>query len=232
MAVPYRGKIYWVWGDTSQPRYPLGLFRTSGATSQLPGKGGLRAGVGVDLTYFVGADGFSRAMAPLPESPDGPVWIDGLLTVNDETGRERMLCTYSRIKPPFQRVERGLMAYNDKEDIFEKIMSVPLDAPLAPAGHPLRATSEGQDYFYFPNPYPASRVKADWKSLHDLSAYEGYTCLAQGTRYENGNTKLERDAGGRLVFQWKRDTPPLTLDQQKELIADGKMTRHRDDRRP
>src|SRR5688572_4456351 len=90
MAAVYGGTIRWFWGDTSQPRYPLGLFRTSGATSLLPGKGGLAPDVGVDLKYFVDKDGFSRAMAPLPESPQGAIWIDGLLTVNDESGRERM----------------------------------------------------------------------------------------------------------------------------------------------
>src|SRR5438105_3879297 len=34
MAIPYRGKIYWFWGDTNRPGYPLGNFGTSGATSE------------------------------------------------------------------------------------------------------------------------------------------------------------------------------------------------------
>jgi len=32
----YRGKIYWFWGDTNRPGYPLGNFHTPGATSLLP----------------------------------------------------------------------------------------------------------------------------------------------------------------------------------------------------
>src|SRR5262249_21972226 len=37
----YRGKVYWFWGDTNRPSYPLGNFDVPGAVSELPGKGGL-----------------------------------------------------------------------------------------------------------------------------------------------------------------------------------------------
>ena len=37
----FQGKIYWFWGDTNRPGYPLGNFHMPGATSELPGKGGL-----------------------------------------------------------------------------------------------------------------------------------------------------------------------------------------------
>ena len=30
-AVPYKGQIFWYWGDTARMSYPLGLFRTAGA---------------------------------------------------------------------------------------------------------------------------------------------------------------------------------------------------------
>ena len=51
-ATPYRGKIYWFWGDTVRTGAPHGHFRTAGATSELPGRGGLgapRSGSGPDL---------------------------------------------------------------------------------------------------------------------------------------------------------------------------------------
>ncbi len=40
----YRGKIYWFWGDTNRPGYPLGNFNVPGATSLLPSEGGLDPG--------------------------------------------------------------------------------------------------------------------------------------------------------------------------------------------
>jgi len=47
-AVVYRGKVHWLWGDTNRPGYPLGNFHMPGATSKLPGAGGLDPAVGVD----------------------------------------------------------------------------------------------------------------------------------------------------------------------------------------
>jgi len=63
----YQGKLFWMWGDTSRPGYPLGNFHTSGATSALPGKGGRDPARGVDLKYFVDDKGFAREMAPIRE---------------------------------------------------------------------------------------------------------------------------------------------------------------------
>ena len=67
IATPYRGKIYWFWGDTDRPSYPLGNFGASGATSELPDNGGLDPSVGVDLSYFVDKSGFSKPMCPQPK---------------------------------------------------------------------------------------------------------------------------------------------------------------------
>lgn len=73
LAIPYRGRIYWFWGDTSGTAQVN--FNVSGATSLAPGAGGLDPGRGVDLQYFVGPDGFSRPMLPLERR--GLVWLEG-----------------------------------------------------------------------------------------------------------------------------------------------------------
>src|SRR5262249_55523326 len=75
VQTPYHGKLHWFWGDPNRPGYPLGNFNVPGATSQLPGKGGLDPETGVDLTYFVDAKGFAKEMARMPGS--GPTWIFG-----------------------------------------------------------------------------------------------------------------------------------------------------------
>ncbi len=221
-AEVYRGQIHWFWGDTSRAAYPLGLFNTSGAVSDLPEKGGLKPGVGVNLKYFA-AKGFSRPMAPMAEK--GPVWIEGVVVLNDDAGKERMLCHFSRMKDLGTRLERGLMVYNDAKNIFEKSLPVPLDAVLAPTGHATRVKVEGQEYFYFSAPYPAVRVKADWKSVRDLGEYEAYTCLAQGTRYEKGDAKLDRADGDKLNWGWKKNTQPVQAGEIEELVSGGKMKR-------
>ena len=50
----YNGQIHWFWGDTLY-EVGFGNFRASGATSQLPGQGGLDPPVGVNLDYYVDA---------------------------------------------------------------------------------------------------------------------------------------------------------------------------------
>jgi hypothetical protein len=247
----YRGKIYWFWGDTNRESYPLGQFSTSGATSDLPGRngeGGLPPGKGVNLKYFVDTEGFSKKMAPLPEP--GPVWLDSLVVLKSGN-QERLYAHYSRMKSLGQRLEHGLMLFNDEKEIFEKVMAIPDDAMLYPNGHafisdgregwdpsaPLsRSTPTGeggaasatalfaepQAYIYFPFPFPMVRVKADEASFKNLSAYEAFTCLKPGSRYSK-SAEVHRDADGKAVWAWKPDTDHIDLQRQRELLAAGKL---------
>ena len=141
LAVPYRGRIYWFWGDTNRVRYPLGQFKTSGATSPLPAKGGLDPSVGVDLEYFVDKEGFSRPMCPI--AGPGVVWIDGVLTVRDASGRERLVCHYDRRKGLAESLEHGLALYNDQAEVFEKHVEFDLaERWRCPRGHPMPGQAE------------------------------------------------------------------------------------------
>jgi len=225
-VTPYRDRLYWFFGDTERPSYPLGQFATSGATSLPPGRGGLDPGQGVDLTYWVDASGFSRPMLPLP-GLGGPVWVGGLFTLTDGAGRERLLTHYVHLDGHGQVGEQGLAAFNDDKAVFEPLRTFPVDAPLYPDGHPFRATAGGQVYLYFQpktmEAMPLVRVRADMAHITDLRTYEGFTCLAPGSRFDGAATRLDRDANGRLIYAWKPDTPPLGNEQQQALIAAGKM---------
>jgi len=163
-VAPYRGKLCWFWGDTNRPKYPLGQFQTSGATSELPG---LDPGVGVDLTYFVDADGFSKRMVPLKEP--GMVWIDGLLTAPDESGRERLVAHYARMKNLGTMLEHGLIIFNDETRQFDRFVQFDLtDKRRCPRGHAVRVNG----HFYFAAPFATVRVKAALADLKDQARYE------------------------------------------------------------
>lgn len=221
MATPYRGKIYWFWGDTNCESYPVGHFATSGATSELPGKGGLDPSMGIDLTYFVDEAGFSKPMVLL--GGPGMLWIDAVLTVKDGSGRERLVAHYRRMASLGEKLEHGLVVFNDRSQVFERLVQFDLDARLGPAGQPLRVTVAGESYYYFAEPYPFIRVKANWEDLMEPALYESWTCLAPGAGYEKDSPALERGADGRLIWGWKRDTAVVDVDRQRELIAGGKM---------
>ena len=229
----YRGKIYWFYGDTARSSYPLGNFAMSGATSELPppaaqpttraaaGLRGLDPAVGIDLTYFVGPDGFSRGMCPIEGQP-GPVWCDGMTVIADKTGRERLLCHFARMKSLGETYEQGFALYNDDKEIFEPVSRFPLDAVLYMRDNPVRVKDADGDYYYFASPFPLVRCKADYDSLLDPSRYEAYTCLEPGTRYDAAKPRVHREEG-RLVYAWKRDTCLILQKEQKELIAKDLM---------
>jgi hypothetical protein len=220
MNAIYCGKLYWFYGDTLRLSYALGNFAMSGATTELPEK--LDPAVGLNLKYFVGKDGFSRPMSPI--EGEGVVWLSGIVALPDNSGREQMLAYFERRRGLGAVLENGFVVFDDDTDTFEKLKVVPLNAPIHPAGHPFRLRSgEGIDYVYFTAPYPSLRVRADRESYVDLASYEAYTCLKRDTHSSGTDTVLDRDAAGKLVWAWKKNTPPINPQHQQELIAAGKM---------
>jgi len=222
LTAVYRRKLYWLYGDTSRLSYGLGNFAMTGATTPPPEK--LDPSRGFGLNYFTNQDGFVRAMAPRPG--EGVVWLAGLVVLPDASGQERMVAWFQRRRGLGAVLENGFVVYNDQKDVFEEIKSGPVDPPLYPIGYPAWVKKNGTDYLYFTAPYPALRVKADWPSYLDLAAYEGYTCLKPGTHFSGKeSTQLDHGSDGKLVWAWKRETPPLTAKEQEQLITAGKMKR-------
>ncbi|MBL8757806.1 MAG: hypothetical protein JNK35_05175 [Phycisphaerae bacterium] len=219
----YGGKVYWFWGDTNRASYPLGNFAMSGATSELPPPAGRGLGPsrGVDLTYFVGADGFSRPMCPIEGQP-GPVWCDGFVTAPDKTGRERMLCHFARMKDLGTMYEHGFAAWNDERQVFEVVARIPLDATLYArgGGSPVRVSGPEGGFWYFATPFPFVRCRAEFEALTDPARYEAYTCLEHGARWSDESPRVEMK-DGRPVWGWKRDTGLVLQKEQRTLIERG-----------
>ncbi len=93
-------KVFWFWGDTNRPGYPLGNFQVTGAVSELPAHGGLDPEVGVNLAYFTGANGFAKETMRMPGN--GPTWLASLVPLTDASGRERLYGSYVKIEPPLK----------------------------------------------------------------------------------------------------------------------------------
>ena len=347
-SVPYHGKLYWFWGDTNRPSYPLGQFGTSGATSLTPaspprrrrqrgalgsshrkddlsgnvvenagslrardggayegdgtnapssspyvgigrrrgrgtvpdrkphpsmvdgkergpdaaslrgsvirltgrdacttigfvgGGGGLDPSVGIDLTYWVDSSGFSRPMVPIAGAT-GPVWVGGLFMLR-ENGQEHLYTHYAMVDKSMKTTLSGLAEFDDAANVFKSIHVYDRDNPLFPSGQPfmvmngeppaaLRPTpimgSWRRPYLYCEpstmGAFPLVRNLPRIANLTDSSTYESFTCLKAGARFDGVDTALDRDADGRLVWGWKRNTPSLGEDQANELVKNGKM---------
>jgi hypothetical protein len=225
MSAVYRGALYWFWGDTNRPQYPLGNFHVTGATSRLPDKGGLDPAIGVDLEIFTGKDGFARPMAKLPG--EGATWLGSLIVLsdpqtdlsNEKTGGERMFASYVRVKPPFVTDRYGLAEFDDKTTRFRSVADFGRDPVIKPMGHPIRLRDGRDDYIYYGTTIPFIRVPARAESLMRLESYEAYTCLRPGSRLDK--REIDRAADGTVRYGWKKNTPPVSPEDEQAFIKPG-----------
>jgi hypothetical protein len=220
-AAPYQGEVYWFWGDTTRMSYPLGLFRVSGAKTALPSaKTDLAAGIPFD--YFADKTGFARAMMPLPERPEGVVWIDGVCTVPDEKGVEKLVAHYSRRKGLAEELEHGVAVFDDRRAVFVPVKELPLAEKWRfPHGHPEAFEDGGKKWLLFGNPAPTVRVPATLGDVLDPRRYEAFTC-ATATEKDRP-TALKTGGDGKPVWRWQSDLPPLGSEAEAELVKAGKL---------
>jgi hypothetical protein len=203
-ATPYRGKIFWMWGDTNVPQYPLGNFRMTGA-STLPD---LKPESGIAFDYFTDPDAPSHLRGMMPDPAPGAVWLFGLLTVQDGKSGEVLICHYGRYKGLTPPEEHGICRFNDELGIFEK--TVPLSNEEKwrfPEGNAVRVTHGADDHYYFAHPFCSTRVRA---TLDDVLKPEKYEAL----RFDEQSRK----------WMWQHDLPPTELAEETKLLLTKKMS--------
>jgi hypothetical protein len=224
----YQNKLYWFWGDTNQLQYSLGLYRTAGAVSELPSQGGLDPSDGINLEYFTNDDGFARAMVEV-QNPKGVVWIHGVCVVPDESGKETIVAQYSRRKGLSDALEQGHVKWNENRQLFEVIQAIDLrESWRMLRDHPVRHKDVSTDYLMFGNPFPVTRVPATLAAIQNPETYESYTCREEvlgqyATEQQLSESKPARDAGGTLVWAWKK-APPVTQQDEQRWLKQGLIT--------
>lgn len=229
-AVPYGGRVHWFWGDTARLSYPLGLFRTCGATTPLPDPRDPASDParGIPFRYYtappddVEPQGFVRAMMPLPERPEGVIWIDGVCVVPDATGRERMVAHYSRRRGLPEELEQGIAVWDDATESFVVATRLPLEEEWRrPSSHPLTVEEPAEGggtrrMVLFGSPACTVRAPATFEALQDPASYEAFTCT-------DADGAVRRDADGRPAWQWQRERPPTGSAEERRLVDEGRL---------
>ena len=207
-AAIYRGKVYWFWGDTSQMKYPLGLFRTAGATTPIP-NGDFSHGFAYD--YFTDkATGFARATMPLKERPEGVVWMFGVCTVPDGKDGVKLIGHYSRRKGLTGELEQGVAVFNDDKAIFEVAKQLPLDEKWRfPKTNPISWEDGGKQWLLFGSPNPNVRVPATLAAVLDPTQYEAFAC--------------QFDDLGKPTWTWQKEKPPTDSKTEVEWLKAKKI---------
>jgi hypothetical protein len=173
-AVVYRDQVFWLWGDTNLPHYPLGNFHVTAATTPLPGRGGFDPARGVPLQYFLDPEG-KRVKAMLPDDQPGPVWLFGLVVVKEEQGPEVLLAHYSRHLKLGEMVEHGLARFDDGEQVFRKTATFESENTWRyPRGNAVRMKDGSGDWVCFSEPFATVRVPARPEAFCDPAAWQAY----------------------------------------------------------
>ena len=224
LTTVYQDRVFWIWGDTGRPGYPLGNFQSSGAVSDLPGHGGLDPSEGINLEYFVDDTGFTKPMCPIVDDRALLIWLDALMTVPDADGRKRLVARQTTLKSLGEPVDHGLVVFDDEREEFETLSTFDLDEPWRyPQGHAVPMEDDGVRYYVFPRPFPLVRVTATLDALQNPEGYEAFTCLEPGGRMNGADSPVMRDADGKLVWAWRADTDPVGQDEEQQLVEAGLM---------
>ncbi len=176
----YRGRHFWLWGDTTLFHYPLGIFDSSAATTAQQPVTSLQPPLKVEFELFRNPQGRPRGVAKMPGS--GPTWLSAMVTLPDKDGNPRLVASYAKIKPPLDAYEKGLCVWDDESQNFQRlnvIWTKPDDAskattfPPMPDGHPaLWADENGREWVLFGNPLPALRCPATFEAWQDSAQWE------------------------------------------------------------
>ena len=139
----HRGRLFWAWGDTAMPNYPLGIFDMTGATTAIQPLTVFEPPLRLKLDYISDAQGRPRGVAPIPGS--GPTWISGYVSLPDQAGTPRLVGTYAKIRPPMEAYEFGLCVWNDQTSTFERLRVLWSKSPAEPKPPTM---PEGQPAFW------------------------------------------------------------------------------------
>lgn len=207
---PYRGRLFWMWGDTTQAKYPLGNFHMTAATTLAK----LDLDAGYQFDYLDDGKGFVKGAAPM--KGDGPTWVESLLTLSGKDGKERMWGEYAKVNTKMAVQSRGLVVYDDDKKEFVHHADVPLTTPMLPTGHTFKHKEGDTEYVYFGNPFPLVRVPATEAAFTDLSKYEAFTCLKPGSTVTK--PEIDRDDKGKAKYEWRKNAPPLNPEDEAKLV--------------
>lgn len=171
------GKLFWAWGDTTIPNYPLGLFHMSSATTPLNPLDVFEPPLKLKYKYFTDDKGRPRSVAEMPG--EGPTWLSGYVNLPCKKGKQKLVAYYVKIKGFLSAYESGLCVWNDQAERFEKLKTLwtksgaTPNQVLSPKGHPVFWKDEvGKEWVLFGDPFPQLKCPATFEAWQDLNTWQ------------------------------------------------------------
>jgi hypothetical protein len=178
-TVNWRGRRFWLWGDTKLHRYPLGIFNMLGGESELSPIALDQRPLRWSVEYFRRPDQTIRGVADIPAK--GPVWLGGLTVMRDQQGKEHLVASYAQVRQGMKVVEWGLCEWKEERQHFESIRRlwteadagrIAADQVRVPDGHPVRWRDEhGESWVLFAHPLPTLRCRDRYEDWRDPTSW-------------------------------------------------------------
>ncbi len=168
--------LFWLWGDTTLPDYPLGVFHSTAATTPLQPVTEFKPPLSLAFNHYRDNRKKVRGVAPL--EGEGPTWLTGMISLPWTPGAgDRLVATYSKIKGHLDEYEIGLCVWDPKTDMFvNHTVLWKADAGkkgLIPKGHPFRwKDPAGKEWVLFGDPFPTLRCPATFQDWGTPSTWE------------------------------------------------------------
>lgn len=223
----HRSRLYWIWGDTTLAKYPLGIFDGTGATTAIKPLSSFEPPLRLRLDGFTDDRKQPRAVVKMPGA--GPTWLTGFVSLPDKQGTPRLVGTYAKIRPPMEEYELGLAVWDDSKETFERLRVVwtkterQAKRPAVPEGHPVFWTDDaGKRWVLFGNPFPKLRCPATFEAWQDSSTWE---VLQPQERLVAANDKvLIRPHSGSIAWNaWRKRWVTIFMEQFGKPSAFGEL---------
>ena len=172
------GKLFWSWGDTTLPGYPLGRFHMIGATTAPRPLESFRPPIRLRYDYFVDC-----AACPSKHRRDAGTWTDLVIRIRQSPGRRRDRIIWSRLIPRSSHHSANTNAVSvfgmSAESSFEqhRVLWSRSDAastpPPAPTGHAVfTVDANGDRWALFGDPFPSLRCQATFEAWSNSDNWE------------------------------------------------------------
>lgn len=178
-SVMHGSRRFWLWGDTTLARYPLGRFGTTGAWTDATPLLAPEPPIKLDYQHFTDDQQIPRNIAELPG--DGPTWLDGLASLPDQTGTPQLVARYTKIRPPLQPYEIGLCVWDSTSSNFRRhrvLWRAEDESEAAPSdptphGHStLWTDQDSKSWVLFGDPFATMKCPATFEAWSDPTTWQ------------------------------------------------------------
>jgi len=190
-------KVVWCWRQSLLSHGGMTSVSVAGAWSDFPEHGGLDPTQGIHFAYLPA--GTEQVHSLLTAEDPGAIWIEGLTSVPDETGKLNLVAHYIRQGAEGERAEHGIAIWTD-EKRFERIVVL------------------GDEYeWQFPagqcvtrQPFCHVRCPARLDAVRNPGAFEALSWDTTSHKYT-----------------WQQSRPPMSQREESTWIAEGSISQPR-----